>query len=40
LLPSVADFLQDYLRSWDGVANIDSLLGLVCYIPCQGFEGM
>lgn len=38
LLPSVADFLQDYLRSWDGVANIDSLLGLVCYIPCQGFE--
>jgi centromere protein I len=33
----VQDFFQEFLPLWDGVQHIDSILGLLSYIPMQPF---
>ncbi|PSN68151.1 Mis6-domain-containing protein [Corynespora cassiicola Philippines] len=38
LLPVVLEFLKHYLLVWDGTANVDTILGLVSYIPIQPFR--
>ncbi|PVH98728.1 Mis6-domain-containing protein [Periconia macrospinosa] len=38
LLPIVETFLKEYLLIWDGVSDMDSILGLVSYIPIQPFQ--
>ncbi|KAI4706482.1 hypothetical protein J4E89_008900 [Alternaria sp. Ai002NY15] len=38
LHPTVLAFLRAYLPIWDGQQDLDSLLGLVSYIPIEVFE--
>ncbi|KAF1961181.1 Mis6-domain-containing protein [Byssothecium circinans] len=38
LLPIVQAFLKEYMLLWDGVHDVDSVLGLLSYIPIQPFE--
>ncbi|KAI4934114.1 hypothetical protein J4E86_011496 [Alternaria arbusti] len=38
LHPTVLAFLREYLPIWDGQQDLDSLLGLVSYIPIEVFE--
>lgn len=35
----VQRFLEEYLQVWDGLHNVDTVLGLLCYIPIQPFAG-
>ncbi|KAF2640917.1 Mis6-domain-containing protein [Massarina eburnea CBS 473.64] len=38
LLPIVQAFLKEYLLLWDGIQDVDSILGLLSYISLQPFE--
>jgi centromere protein I len=38
-MPIVSVFLQDYIKIWDGISDIDATLGLLSYLPVQPFEG-
>ncbi|KAL6708368.1 hypothetical protein ACN47E_003292 [Coniothyrium glycines] len=38
LHPAVGAFLKEYLPIWDGKENIDSILGLLSYIPMESFQ--
>ncbi|KAJ4289809.1 Phosphate metabolism transcription protein [Kalmusia sp. IMI 367209] len=37
LLPIVQSFLKEYLLIWDGLHNVDTVFGLLSYIPIQPF---
>ncbi|KAF2268975.1 Mis6-domain-containing protein [Lojkania enalia] len=38
ILPVVSTFLQAYLPIWDGINDLDMILGLLSYVPLQPFE--
>ncbi|KAF2711121.1 Mis6-domain-containing protein [Pleomassaria siparia CBS 279.74] len=38
LLPVVSDFLSEYLRVWDGISDVDAILGLLSFVSLQNFK--
>ncbi|KAL7276680.1 hypothetical protein RUND412_000340 [Rhizina undulata] len=38
LLPAIEDFLEIYLKTWDGKMHRETILGLMCYLPLTDYE--